>query len=98
MDEQRQDDQKESKYNSSVSIQDVVLKTYRERWTIEKGGERGSGRSALGTRHHDDDIYSNLHIQFSLQVGWLFEFYDTSNLADYLMSNLIYMCVYVCDL
>ena len=37
MDEQRQDDQLEATYNSTVSIQDVAMKTYRERWTIEKG-------------------------------------------------------------
>ncbi len=45
MDEQRQDDQLEPTYNSSVPIQDIALKTYRERWTIEKGGGRESGRS-----------------------------------------------------
>ena len=55
MDEQMQDDQLESTYNSFVPIQDVALKTYRERWTIEKGGGRGSGRSALVARHDDDD-------------------------------------------
>ena len=44
MDEQRQDGHLEPIYNSSVLIQDVALKTYRERWTIETGGERGSGR------------------------------------------------------
>ena len=42
-------------YNSSVPIQDVALKTYRERWTIETGGKRGSGRSVLAARHDDDD-------------------------------------------
>ena len=45
MDEQRQDDQLEHMYDSSVLIEDVALKTYRERWTIETGDERGSGRS-----------------------------------------------------
>ncbi len=54
MDEQRQDDQLEPIYNSSVLIQDVALKTYRERWTIEKGGGRGSGRSVLVAQHDDD--------------------------------------------
>ena len=44
-----------STYNSSVPIQDVDLKTYRKRWTIEKGGGRGSGRSVLMARHDDDD-------------------------------------------
>ncbi len=33
MDEQRQDDQLEATYNSSVPIQDIALKTSRERWT-----------------------------------------------------------------
>ena len=42
-------------YNSSVPIQDVALKTYREQWTIEIGGERGSGRSVLVAWHDDDD-------------------------------------------
>ena len=51
MDEQRQNDQLEPTYNSSV----VALKTNRKRWTIKKGGERGSGRSALMARHDDDD-------------------------------------------
>ena len=31
MDEQKQDAQQEPTYNSSVPIQDVALKTYRER-------------------------------------------------------------------
>ena len=55
MGEQRQDDQLEPTYNSSVPIQDVALKTYRERWTIEKGGKRGSGISMLMVRHDDGD-------------------------------------------
>ena len=55
MDEQRQDDQLELTYSSSVPIYDVALKTYRKQWTIEKGGGRGSGRSVLAVRHDDDD-------------------------------------------
>ena len=39
MDKQRQDDQLEPIYNGSVPIQDVALKTYRERCTIENGVE-----------------------------------------------------------
>ena len=61
MDEQKQDDQLEPTYNTSSPIQDVVLKTYRERWTIEKGGERGSGRSAL-VKWHDDDAMLKITI------------------------------------
>ena len=55
MDEQRQDDQLEPTHSSSVPIQDVVLKTCRKQWTIEKGGEKGSGISVLMVRHDDDD-------------------------------------------
>ena len=54
MDEQRQDNQLEPTYNSSVLIQDVVLKTYWKQWTIEKGGGRGSGRAVLMVP--DDEI------------------------------------------
>ena len=57
MDEQRQDDQLEPTYNSSMPIQGVALKTYRKRWTIEKGGRKGSGRSVLIARHDDVDVW-----------------------------------------
>ena len=62
MDEQRHDDQLEPIYNSSESIQDVALKTYRERWTIETGGERESVISVLAARHHDD--YDDYYFYF----------------------------------
>ena len=55
MDEQRQNDQLEPIYSCSVLIQDIALKTSQEQWTIETGGERGSGRSLLATRRDDDD-------------------------------------------
>ena len=55
MDEQRQEDQLEPIYNSSVQIQDVALKTSQEQWTIERGVERGSGTSVLAAEHDDDD-------------------------------------------
>ena len=55
MDEQKQDDQLEPIYNNSVLIQDIALKTSRERWTIETGNERGSGKSVLSAWHNDDD-------------------------------------------
>ena len=54
MDEQRQDDQLELTYNSSVPIQYVAWKTYRKGWTIVKGSERGSGLSVLMVRYDDD--------------------------------------------
>ena len=40
--------------HSSVPIRDVALKTCQKRWTIEKGGEKGSGISVLMVRHDDD--------------------------------------------
>ena len=57
MDEQRENDQLESTYSSSVPIRDVALKTYWKQWTIEKGGEKGSGISVLMAQHDDDDFY-----------------------------------------
>ena len=47
MDEQRQDDELELTYSSSVLIRDVFLKICRKQWTIERGGEKGSGISVL---------------------------------------------------
>ena len=55
-DEQRQNDKQEPIYNISLPIQDVALKTYRERWTIEIDGERGSVRSVLAARHDNDNV------------------------------------------
>ena len=40
-------------YSSSVPIRDVVLKIYRKQWTIERGGEWGSGISMLAARHDE---------------------------------------------
>ena len=57
IDEQRQDDQLEPTYNSSVPLRYVVQKTYRKQWTIEKSGEKGSGISVLMALHDDDDDY-----------------------------------------
>ena len=55
MDEQRQDDQLEPIYNSTVLILHVAWNTSQERWTIETGGERVSGRSVLAAWHDDGD-------------------------------------------
>ena len=52
---QKQDEQLERTFSSYVRIQDVVLKTYRGRWTIGRSGERGSGKSVLPARYDDDD-------------------------------------------
>ena len=52
---QRQDDLLEPTYNSSVLIRDVALMNCRKQWTIEKGGEKGSGISVLMVWPDDDD-------------------------------------------
>ena len=52
---QKQDDQLEHTFSSSVRIQDVALKTFQRRWTRGRSGERGSGISVLAARHDDDD-------------------------------------------
>ena len=56
-DEQKQDDQLEPTYSSSVSIRDVVLNTSQKQWTIGMGGEKGSEIPMLITRHDGDDIW-----------------------------------------
>ena len=55
MAEQKQDDQLEHTYRTSVRIRDVALRTYQKRWSIERSCERGSGISVLTVRQDDDD-------------------------------------------
>ena len=59
MDEQRHDGPVESILNSSVPILDVALETSREQWTIETGGERGSGWYVLVVQQDDDEYITN---------------------------------------
>ena len=61
MGKQKQDDQLEPIYNSSVPIQDVALKTYQEQWMMEIGDERGSGSSMLAAQHDDDECSWERH-------------------------------------
>ena len=55
MAEQKQGDQLEPTYSSSVRIRGAALKSCRMRWTIGRGGERRSGIPVLMTRQDDDD-------------------------------------------
>ena len=55
MAEQKQGDQLEDNYSSSVRIRDVALKTCQRRLTIGRNGEKGSGISMLAVRHDDDE-------------------------------------------
>ena len=52
---QKQGGQLEPTYSSSVRIRGVAQGAYRKRWTIERGGERGSGISVLIARKDDDN-------------------------------------------
>ena len=72
---------KAGRYNSSVPIQDVALKTYRKRWMIGKGGRKGSVISVLMARHDDDDddllskrfyLFFNLRFQYSNYLSFSF--------------------------
>ena len=47
MPEQKQGDHLEPTYSSSVRIQGVARRTRRKRWTIGRGGEKGSVISVL---------------------------------------------------
>ena len=55
MAEQKQGDQLEHAYSSSVRIRSVALRTCQMQWTIGRGGERGTGISVLIARKDDDD-------------------------------------------
>ena len=55
MDLQRQEDQLEPTYSSSVPIRDVALRSSQKQWRIGRRGKRGSGISVLIARHDDDD-------------------------------------------
>ena len=55
MAKQKQGDQLEPTYSSSVRIRGVAMKTCRKRSTIGRGDERGSGISVLKARQDDDD-------------------------------------------
>ena len=71
MDEQRQDDQLEPTYYSSVLIQDVALKTNEKQWMIEKGGGTGSGLSML-MAWRDDDFQDLFKMSCSIFVSFPF--------------------------
>ena len=55
MAEQKQGDQLEPTYSSSMWVRGVAQRIYRKRKTIGKGDERGSGISVLMTQDDDDD-------------------------------------------
>ena len=80
MDEQRQDDQLESTYSTSVPIRDEALRTCLRRWMLERGGERRSRISVLIAWHDDDD---DVYICILCMCIYVYYIY-------------IYICVCVC--
>ena len=88
MNEQRQDDQLEPIYSSSVPIRYVALKTYRKQWTIGRGGKRGSGISVLIARH-DDESHNTCLTLFSLCWSHLYTITGLNfNLANVIITNM----------
>ena len=69
MAEQKQDDQLEHTYSSSMRIRDVALKTCQRWWTIRRSGERGSGIPVLAAHDEDDDDYRRYYV-WSLESAW----------------------------
>ena len=71
--ERKQDDQLEPTYRSSVRIRCVAQRTCRRRWTIGRGGDRGSGISMPMARHDDDDddlLRTNTPKKGDCPVSW----------------------------
>ena len=95
MDEQRQDDQLEPTYSSSVLIRGAALRTCQKQWTIERGGKRGSGISMLIAWHddNDDDVGTGqkksqciaIHfVTFSHKMqGFSFTFFNANNMKNW---------------
>ena len=81
MAKQKQNDQLEHTYSSSVRIQDVALRTYRKWSMIGRRGERGSGISVLAAQHDDDDdIYTYICIYICIWIKELNQIHDKSHL------------------
>ena len=82
MSAQKQDNQHEHTFSNYVRIQDVVLKTYLERWTIGRSGERGSGISVLPARYDDNDDYI-----YKLFLNFVYELYQPIGLVARVFTN-----------
>ena len=68
MNVQRQDDQLEPTYSSSVPIRDVAFRTCRKQWTLGRGGKREAGISVIIARHDVDD--DDVHLYLDLLSGF----------------------------
>ena len=77
MAEQKQGDQLEPTYNSSMRTRDVALKTGQKRWVRGTSGERGPGISVLMAGQDDDDEDESIITSFEIISvnSWLSSFY-----------------------
>ena len=66
-----------SRATSTVRIWCVALRICWKRWTIGRGGEKGSGISVLMARHHDDGLglfcleVRELHLCLYIHFCWI---------------------------
>ena len=67
MAEQKRGDHLGPTYSGSVRIRSVALRTCRKRWTVGRGGERGSGVYVLMVLQDDDDDMYMYIINFSFE-------------------------------
>ena len=104
MDKQRLNDQLEPINNSSVPIQDIVWRTYQERWIIETSSKRireiqansATWWGMFNWRSKDQLISDNTI--FFLQEGFLkfisiYQNYWLSNIIQWHWTTMIYFCL-----
>ena len=70
MDEQKQDNQLEPTYSSSVPIRYVATKTCRKQWIIEKGGKKESGISVRVARREDETFAKRICPKRN-EIAWM---------------------------
>ena len=69
MDAQSREVHPEPTCSTYVSILDVALRICQKKWTIEKGGERGSEISVLIAQHDDNDVYIYIYIYIYISAN-----------------------------
>ena len=100
MAEQKQGDQLEPTYNSSVRMRDVALRTCQKRLTIGRNCERESGISALMAQQDEMMMMVNFSSIHSLQYLfptplYLLHLFTIAHFNIGSIPNYIYMCIYI---
>ena len=76
-----------------MPIQDIALKSSWEQWTIDMGGERGSGRSMLAAQHDDDNDDLSIYIYIYIYM------YVYIHICTYaFIHEYIYIYIYILDI